>query len=136
MKNERGIKMSTRSKIGIQNKDKSVTSIYCNYDGYLFGVGAMLNRCYQKEYEVRELMELGDIIEIGCYPNNSICHACEPKRSAQTYSTWDEFMDDKSVDYIYLFSPDMKAWYVKNIIEDIPFSLLSAELKLRFGKNN
>ncbi len=128
--------MSTRSKIGIQNKDKSVTSIYCNYDGYLFGVGVILNRCYQTEDEVRELMKLGDMIEIGCYPNDSICHAFEPKKCAQVYSTWDEFIDDKSVDYIYLFSPDMGAWYVKNIIDNKPFSSLTEELRLRFSKNN
>lgn len=53
--------MSTRSRIGIQNADKSVTSIYCHWDGYPSNNGRILLEHYKTESKVRELMALGNI---------------------------------------------------------------------------
>ena len=48
--------MSTRSFIGIQNLDGTVTGIYCHHDGYLAGVGATLKAHYTT---VRQVLETG-----------------------------------------------------------------------------
>lgn len=53
--------MGTRSAIGIQNADGSVTAIYCHWDGYPSWNGKMLKDHYADEAKVRELIALGDI---------------------------------------------------------------------------
>lgn len=53
--------MSTRSRIGIENEDGTVNSIYCHSDGYLSYNGQMLIDHYTKPEKVRELIALGDI---------------------------------------------------------------------------
>ena len=41
--------MSTRCRIGIENKNGTITSIYCHHDGYLEGVGEILVNHYKTE---------------------------------------------------------------------------------------
>lgn len=53
--------MGTRSSIGIENADGSVTAIYCHWDGYPSYNGRMLKDHYTDEAKVRELVALGDI---------------------------------------------------------------------------
>lgn len=53
--------MTTKAAIGIENEDGTVLGIYCNYDGYLEGVGTILNKHYQDSTTVRKLIEGGNI---------------------------------------------------------------------------
>lgn len=53
--------MSTHSQIGILNRDKSITSIYCHWDGYLDHVGRILKEYYDTEEKVKELIALGSL---------------------------------------------------------------------------
>jgi hypothetical protein len=53
--------MSTRCYIGIENKDKTVSAIYCHHDGYPNGVGEMLKKHYWFEDSVKKLVALGGI---------------------------------------------------------------------------
>jgi hypothetical protein len=57
--------MATRSRIGIQNLDGSVNSIYCHFDGYPEGVGTTLKEHYSDRDELQKLIELGDISSLG-----------------------------------------------------------------------
>lgn len=57
--------MSTKAAIGIENENGTITGIYCNYDGYIEGVGQTLNKYYQNESIVRKLIELGNIKYLG-----------------------------------------------------------------------
>ena len=60
--------MSTRCRIGIENKNGTITSIYCHHDGYLEGVGEILVNHYKAEEKIRKLMELGDMSSLGTEP--------------------------------------------------------------------
>ena len=60
--------MSTRCRIGIENKDGTITSIYCHHDGYPDGVGEVLVNHYKTEEQIRKLLELGDLSSIGTEP--------------------------------------------------------------------
>jgi len=53
--------MATRSRIGIENEDGTVSSIYCHWDGYVVGVGSKLVDYYRDRDSVRELIALGSI---------------------------------------------------------------------------
>jgi hypothetical protein len=59
------MKMSTRSRIGIETPNGSIYSVSCHWDGYLSYTGACLFSHYQDEGKVRELIELGDMSSIG-----------------------------------------------------------------------
>lgn len=56
--------MATRSAIGIV-KGNSVRSIYCHNDGYVEGVGFILNRSYKDVNKVDKLINLGSISRLG-----------------------------------------------------------------------
>ena len=53
--------MSTRSRIGIVNSDKTVSSIYCHFDGYPQGNGQTLLNHFTTKHQVQKLIDLGDI---------------------------------------------------------------------------
>ena len=53
--------MGTRSTIAKLNPDGTVTSIYCDWDGYHDGVGANLREHYTDSAKVDQLLALGDI---------------------------------------------------------------------------
>lgn len=60
--------MSTRSRIGIRNKDNTITSIYCHWDGYPEWNGKMLLTHYTKLEDVKKLIQLGNLSTLGRTP--------------------------------------------------------------------
>lgn len=57
--------MGTRSRIGIQNKNGTFTTIYCYWDGYLSWVGNILQDHYTTEEKIKELINLGSLSSLG-----------------------------------------------------------------------
>ena len=53
--------MSTRSSIAIKNENGTVNAVYCHFDGYPSGVGAMLLKHYNTEKKARNLINLGSL---------------------------------------------------------------------------
>lgn len=53
--------MSTRSRIGIQDENGTIRSIYCHFDGYPSGVGSILKEHYSNRQKLNMLINLGDI---------------------------------------------------------------------------
>ena len=56
--------MAIRSFIGKVNPDNTITAIYCHYDGYPEGVGAMLHYYYYDSDIVNALLAGGDISQL------------------------------------------------------------------------
>lgn len=59
--------MSTRSRIAIEEDDGSIRSIYCHFDGYPEGVGAILKKHYTDPQKIEKLLELGDLSALGTF---------------------------------------------------------------------
>lgn len=57
--------MSTRSNIGVLNADGTVQAVYCHFDGYPTGVGAVLQKHYNDDAKARKLVSMGGISTIG-----------------------------------------------------------------------
>lgn len=57
--------MSTRSRIGVQDADGSIRSVYCHNDGYLEHVGQTLLDHYSDPAKVEALIALGDLSCLG-----------------------------------------------------------------------
>ena len=53
--------MATRSRIGIENEDGTVSSVYCHWDGYPSNNGRILVAHYTDREKVKELIALGAI---------------------------------------------------------------------------
>ena len=122
--------MSTRSLIGIKDDDK-VKYIYCHNDGYLNGVGYILNTHYKEKKLVDALLALGDISALGDKPMDLGESAWDSldstiyRRGCRTYASrgeedvearegsiedFEAEADDKYVDYLYLFDPETSTW--------------------------
>jgi hypothetical protein len=57
--------MSTRSLIGYENDDGTVTFVYCHADGFVEYVGATLAQHYQVAAQIAALLTLGDLSSLG-----------------------------------------------------------------------
>jgi hypothetical protein len=110
--------MATRSIIGKQNPDNTITFIYCHFDGYPSAAGQTLVRSYKTETYVDELLKLGDLSVLGEYlgehqdfnePTPGFCLAYGRDRGevdceAETIQYDDFFKHDlRGEDYKYLF---------------------------------
>lgn len=97
--------MATRARVGILNKDGTVTSIYTHWDGYPEHHLPILESSFNDEKKIRELLSYGDCSEL----NDSIetCVFYERDKGelegteAVTHSR-DEWIDDWH-EYEYLF---------------------------------
>jgi hypothetical protein len=57
--------MSTRARVGIENADGTITSIYTHYDGYPEHHAPILLENYATEESLRALLALGDLSSLG-----------------------------------------------------------------------
>lgn len=147
--------MSTHSRIGMENPDGSVTSIYCNFDGYLNGVGRMLQLHYKDRSKVVELISVGNIscLESEIVPPPDKRHTFSSPLPGYTVAYHRERGDDFSqkhhpsttqflqvarsptglINFVYLFTQENE-WYVaqgNQVMDDrkIPVQLLNAIIK-------
>lgn len=104
--------MSTRCLIGKENKDKSVTFIYCHHDGYISnGVGQILEESYTDESKVDALMKLGnlsalseELVDCDSYASQEPDDAELAEREAAVTVPLQKYLTQKyGQEYYYLF---------------------------------
>lgn len=108
--------MSTRSYIAIENKDKTITTAYCHFDGYISGNGKTLLEHYQDKEKIHLLISggsfralLSDIKNIEYYDSRDD----EPVIYKNEQELLDEVLNTNlgiHIEYIYLFKEDK--WFV------------------------
>lgn len=71
--------MATRSRIGIENENGKVESIYCHWDGHPSHNGKILNQHYTDAEKVKALIALGDIssLQENAIPADGVTHSFE-----------------------------------------------------------
>ena len=84
--------MGTRSRIGIQLKDKSVLSVYCHWDGYPSFNGRVLNEFYNTPEKVAKLINGGNISSL--HTNVGWNQETLPETGPQYYTSRGESIDD------------------------------------------
>lgn len=106
--------MSTRSTIALEFADGSVSQVYCHFDGYLDGVGDDLVRGYSDPFELRELIDGGDMSCIGepyTDRGESIEDTC-----ARRFQNFDEYVAEcQQEEYDYILRPvnGKATWFVR-----------------------
>jgi hypothetical protein len=138
--------MATRSNIGIVNLDKSITGIYCHWDGYPEYVGKMLLNHYNNDDIVNGLMNLGDLSILSenmnptgphyfNNPQDGVCVAYGRDRgetgptNSRTFEDLGEYENSASntwADYQYLF--DNGKWSYRNTYGKGGWNELTAEV--------
>lgn len=123
--------MATRSNIGILNKDNTITSVYCYWDGYPSHNGKILLENYNTEEKVRELLKEGDISSLEPNCTKPELHSFENKIDGYTvYYGRDRGELDSHIkpktdsallkqkmfenDYGYLFDTNTNQWLFLN----------------------
>lgn len=111
--------MSTRSRVGIKEKDGTVRSVYIHWDGYVAGVGRALYEYYRNADKIEQLINLGDMSSIG-----REIKECEPytQRGEDLNITTESLASFKKnwaccgEEYVYLYTDGR--WMVNSIYED------------------
>jgi hypothetical protein len=105
--------MATRSNIGARQNDGTIKAIYCHWDGYPEGVGAMLAEYYADPTKVEALLNLGDISSLlktveETYSASYIKRG-ESGVEATTYKSEEEWLEsarNSDIEYLYVFEKD------------------------------
>ena len=103
--------MSTRSNIAIENRNGSITSLYCHYDGYLSNNGKILAEHYSDPNKVRELFSGNGFRSLTTDPKD--LDRYEGTNDREEYRNEYCFIDCNDplfIEYVYLFKND--TWYV------------------------
>jgi len=137
--------MATRSNIAIVNQDKSISSIYCHWDGYPEYVGKILLYNFNNVGVLNELLKLGNLstlaenvnpthIHTFDKPQSNVCIAYgrergEKDQEAIVFEDLGEFEDSAKnswVDYQYLF--DNGVWSYRNVNDTLGWRELTSEV--------
>ena len=124
--------MSTRGRIGVIKKVGSVESIYCHFDGYLEGVGKMLNDNYQNYNDIKELIKLGNISglkekvnsnnkdeeTIAYHRNKGEDYKLNKPMISKSLDEFQNTLFDSWIGYIYLYNEESKIWLWDNYTID------------------
>lgn len=143
--------MSTRSYIGIINKDRSVDAVYCHWDGYPDNQGPILKDSYDSAEKVRKLLSLGSLSALGrnfapegkveytsVYPYDTTVAYCrdlgEEMEDAVHFNSRKTFLDwlrRTDVEYVYLYNENLSAWMFASIplLDDKRIYLRRLEVK-------
>ena len=104
--------MSINATITIKRIDGTTTSINCHYDGYIEGVGVILQLAYNTADKIEKLLELGDLSCIGYYTGNdeiqpNICIAYHRDRGEDFHQSGGRN------EFNYTFDEREAVWYVE-----------------------
>lgn len=102
--------MGTHSTIAIERKDGSRTAIYCQYDGYIEGVGVTLQLAYNTAEKVEELLKLGDLSVLKYNTESSVAYH---RDRGEEFS-----QSDGKNEFNYTFDEREAVWYVEKRISD------------------
>jgi hypothetical protein len=112
--------MATRSEIAVLDKEKNtVKSIYCNFDGYLDGVGEILKENYNNLEIVNKLIEKGDIPFLAkrleeLEPYNDVETDKLKYKVFDSIDSYNYYLAESYLDFAYLFKDDK--WYYLELI--------------------
>jgi len=110
--------MSTRSRIGIENGDGTVTSVYCHFDGYFSGVGTELRENYKDSEKVEALIALGDLSILGSTIENTTAYCRDRNEELEQREdiSVSAYFDSDRQEYGYLFTQEGE-WLGKHFNE-------------------
>jgi hypothetical protein len=99
--------------IGMVEADDSVSAIYCHWDGYLSHNGDLLDKHYDSDIKVAELLALGDLASLGVTPQEHHTRVLGPSSAAamrfESIAAYREALGQSGDQFRYLW--DGEAWF-------------------------
>jgi hypothetical protein len=113
--------MATRSYIGRLTEDKQVFFVYCHFDSYPSGVGKTLKENYDRPEDVLNLLSFGDISILKDTIEDSVFYGRNRKETGteQQQISYQDFFNNNSVPYRYLFDEYSEEWSCYNMQDDL-----------------
>jgi hypothetical protein len=109
--------MATRSHIGLLSEDKTVSFVYCHYDGYPSGVGKTLKENYDRPEDVFNLLSFGNMSILGNGIKDCTFYGRDKNEpdQKQAHTSLYDFLSETSelnsgIDFKYLFNPTSEEW--------------------------
>jgi hypothetical protein len=105
--------MATRSHIGLLNEDKTVSFVYCHYDGYPSWVGKILKENYDRPEDVFNLLSFGDLSILRDTIEDSVFYKRDKNETDvdQTQTTLEKFITKSpGIDFKYLYDTETEEW--------------------------
>jgi hypothetical protein len=103
--------MGTRSTIALEFADGTVEQVYCHWDGYLEGVGAQLQAEFTDPFELRDLIDGGDMSTLDT-PYSLRGEVC-PARKYKDLSEYFVECQQEEYDYILRNVNGTASWFVR-----------------------
>jgi hypothetical protein len=103
--------MATRSRIGIENENGTISSIYCHFDGYPDGVGKTLKEHYTDRNKIQSLIDLGNISILGENEIETVAYhrdRGEEKNEARVDNSLEAFSRSDYEKYGYVYTKEGK----------------------------
>lgn len=122
--------MSTPANIGILHSNGKIESVYCHFDGYLDGVGEILNNCYNNTELVQELIHRGDFRALMEQPYKIEFY--NDGNGPDIYSV-EEFATSTGA-YNYVWIPSIREWFVACVDSRYKYVPLEDALKGKFNQ--
>jgi hypothetical protein len=123
--------MATRSTIAIERTDGTVAQVYCHWDGYLRGNGAILHESWRDPDELEQLIALGDLSSLGEDIDNCVFYGRDCGETLVDASTFTDFEDycnnAQHAELNYILRCD-GFWEVRELYKSNEFVLLSEAL--------
>lgn len=94
--------MATRSTINKIEKDGTVKSIYCHFDGYPAHHLTILKENYKTERKIDELISLGDISVLGENLSTTVAY-CRDMGEAMVKKLYSSLKDLQKQEYNYVW---------------------------------
>jgi hypothetical protein len=110
--------MGTRSTIALEFADGTVGQIYCHWDGYLDHNGKILQGAYTDPFEVRSLLDAGDMSCLGeniegCEFYSQRGEEC-PQRMFKDFAEYVREAQFEEYDYILRKVGGESVWFVRS----------------------
>lgn len=123
--------MATRSRIAIQNKDGTLWSVYCHWDGQAYHNGKILVEHYETEEQVRFLINQGDMSSLDIKPQ--LCgHYYRESPDDESLIILGSLSFEQLIrhahagcsHFVYLFKDD--DWWIKDLYSEEGLQLVSS----------
>lgn len=125
--------MGTQSAIGSLSVNGTVTGIYCNYDGYIQGVGHILHYHYESPHAVSSLLNLGNLSKLADTVNSTESYfrdRQETNECARVFANLDDFERYFRTSMYYYIYDGVEWLYKKAASEDKSYHSLASAIKI------
>jgi hypothetical protein len=124
--------MATRSTIALEFADGTIGQVYCHFNGYLNNNGRILQQHYSDPFQLRSLIDRGDMSQLGNTVDQCDFYGNEGARARYFTDFQDYFEQGQLEEYNYILRQvnGKPAWLVNCYLSDDEFVTIDRAAEL------